>query len=129
MKKVLAFIFIVLFLFGVSRLNAANTIEYGMGVTKLSAIDTDWNYTAQWKSNHHAVNGVSVYAIIFHPAATDDVCVIEDADTGASIFNIKAADAYDDRIIYLENKKLKPFLDVSDGTYTAGSFVIFIWGE
>ena len=128
MKKCLVLIFSVLFLFTAPAWGA-NTVTNGKNTTIISAIDSDWSFTSRFGKDRHASEGVRVHAIMFFPAATNDVCVIEDATTGARIFYAKAADAYDARIVYLNGVKVRPLLDFSDGTYTAGSTVVFIWQE
>lgn len=127
-RKFLVAIFSVAVLFG-SVAWGANTITNGKNTTILSAIDSDYSFTTRFGTTTQSREGVRVHAIMFFPAATDDVCSIEDATTGAVIFYAKAADAYDARVLYLNGVKIRPMMDFSDGTYTAGSTVVFIWAE
>ena len=69
---------------------------------------------------------VRLYSIHWIPAATGDVCCIRNATTsGPIIFYAKAADAYDQRIVYYDGRNLKPVLDQSTNS-GAGQLVVFM---
>jgi len=128
MKKRLVMLFIGL-LFFASSSHAVNTITYISPAIELTAVDSDWLWTATLGAGMSRVNIIS---ITFIPTATDDHCVIKDTNAaGPTIFEKKAATAYDSETIYYPqpNAGFRPFLDVGDGSYTAGAKVIIILGQ
>ena len=59
------------------------------------------------------------------PAATDDViCIRNESTSGPIVFYAKAADAYDQRIIYYHNAPFRPVIDQTTTT-GAGQIVVF----
>lgn len=88
----------------------------------------DWTWTDTFADPKYA-DGIRVNYIRFHPGATNDICVIEDADNAdVQHFYVKCADSYDDRIQYYNGSKLKLEFDVSEGTYSTGNFLtIQLW--
>ena len=101
----------------------ANTVTQTANVVTISSIDSDWS----WSDTFSGRDSILVDSIQFTPAATDDACIIKNvSDAGASIFNAKSADAYDQKVKYFHGVPLSPVLDFSAGTFTAGSSVTII---
>jgi hypothetical protein len=98
---------------------AVNTVSFAHPVINISSIDSDWNDT----------EGRKVQYIIFHPGASDDILVIEQASaTGPEIVRMKSSDG-EPRVAYLGGTKVDMFLDFSDCTLTAGAKVIILLWE
>lgn len=118
-------LFIGLFLFflisGVAF--GANTVVRNGNVIEISDIDSDWS----WSDTFPQYPQMPVVSIQFNGAAADDQCVIKNAtDTGPALFDVLVVDEYDQRYKLFNGTLLKPVLDYSAGTYTAGSTVILI---
>ena len=129
MKKLVGILIVLMLLFIGANSYAVNTITFTSPTVMLIAIDADWSWTETLGSGMSRVNIIS---ITFIPTATDDHCVIKDTNgTGPTIFEKKAATAFDSQTIYYPqpNAGFKPFLDVGDGSYTAGAKVIIILGQ
>lgn len=95
----------------------ANTVTVFSQGYEVSAIDSDW-----------APEGfLSIHSIQFVPGATNDIMVIKDqSDAGATFFYAKSTDG-DSRIKYFpDSTRIKPVLDYSACTLTAGAKVIVI---
>ena len=108
----------------------ANTIVLTDSVISISDIDSDWNWYDTLAAFATSKVGVKIQSIHFKPGATDDECIISNETIdGAPIFNAKCADVYDDKTRYYDGKELKPVLDFSDGSYSAGSSVQIILGD
>ncbi len=103
------------------------TVTKGGFTIVISVIDSDWVWTTTLTADKYK-NGVPVHAIIFQPGAASDKLSIKDgSDSGPRIFpNILAADTTDGKVIYYGGVNLKPVLDYSDSTLSAGSTVIII---
>jgi hypothetical protein len=120
MRKLFAFLVaVVMMLSSWSPALAVNTIRTSAGVIELTAIDSNWSYTA---------TDVKIHSVIFVPAAADDRCIIRDGSaTGAVFFDSnKAIDAYDAKRVAYDGMKFKPFLAVADGQYGSAARVIII---
>lgn len=103
----------------------ANTISHNNNNIILSSLDSDWVWT-DTLSDLKFATGVHVVSIQFIPGASDDRCVIDDTEIGGGIqFDSgPCADTYDTKIKYYQPKLMRPVLDFSDGTYSAGSSII-----
>ena len=104
----------------------ANTINRVGNVVELSAIDTDWTWSDTFTESIYE-NGLRIDWIQFNTAAATDVCIIKEASaTGPKIFKASGntIDTTDERIVYYHGARLKPFLDVGDGSYNASATVI-----
>lgn len=84
-------------------------------------IDADWDFTDSINDG-----GLFIESIQLVPATVGDQCIIKEGSaTGPDIFNFPPATALNDPLIkYFNGTRKRPFLDVSDGTYTAGGKVI-----
>ena len=108
----------------------ANTIVLSGGIITLTAIDTDWLFSA----TVGLTGRINVHSIELVPAATADHCVILDGSAaGATIFDmtcIKITENYAPYIKYFPpSPGLKPFLDVTAGNYNAAAKVIIVLGQ
>ena len=108
----------------------ANTIVLSGGVISLTAIDTDWLFSA----TIGLTGRINVHSIELIPAATNDRCVIFDGSAaGATLFDmicIKLTENYGPYIKYFPpSPGLKPFLAVASGSYNAGAKVIITLGQ
>lgn len=102
---------------------AANTVTISGNVITISTIDSDWS----WSDDYPSSATLPIGGIIFVPGATDDVCVIKEGSAaGAELFEVRSADVYDQKGFSYGGAKLRPVLDVSAGTYSAGSKVVII---
>lgn len=125
MKKCLfvcvSFVFSVFFSIG--HTYAANTVTVTGNVIEITDIDSDWS----WSDSFPSHESLPIGAVIFKPGAADDQCVLEEATTsGASFFDVTASDEYSEKGMNFSGARLRPVLDFSDGTYSAGSKVIII---
>lgn len=103
----------------------ANTIVKKGLIIDITDIDSDWLYSATVNDT-----GLFLESIQFDPVQADDECIIkEDGETGAIIFHAKCADAYDQKIKYFHGERKHPFLDFSDGTFTAGTRILIELSE
>lgn len=108
----------------------ANTIKLTENAIHLIAIDADWNWYDTLTAFATDKPAIPIHSIQFKPAATGDHCVIKNGSgTAAVIFDKEAADKYDDKVVYFHGEKLKPFLDVGDGSYNAAARVIITLAE
>lgn len=123
--KTIKFIFaaaFVLFAFLSFEAQAANTVTRTGNVIYITDIDSDWS----WSDTFPNYGKILVKSIQFNGAQADDQCVIKEAtDSGAPLFDVTVEDAYDQRFKPF-GVLLRPVLDYSAGTYTAGSKVIII---
>ena len=108
----------------------ANTIVLSGGIISLTAIDTDWLFSA----TVGLTGRINVHSIELVPAATADHCVIKDGSAaGATIFDMKCIAITANYAPYIKyfppSPGLKPFLDVSDGAYNAAAKVIITLGQ
>ena len=112
----------------------ANTIKYRNGGTsiEISSIDSDWSWSDTLTDAKFA-NGVQINYIQFNPAAANDVCTIidgEDVDNDPPGFYSKAITDVEPRRAQYYGARMKPVLDESAGTYTAGSTVMIqLWRD
>ena len=87
----------------------------------ISDIDSDWLWSDSFDSIYPDVRIISIQ---FNPGATDDHCVIKEGSAaGHPIFDVTCENEYDQRIEYKKKKALRPVLDFSAGTYSAGSTI------
>ena len=101
----------------------ANVFTWGAGgkILTISTINADWNWYDSFPDDR--VDGIKTFSIRFNPGAASDRCVINDGGIdGAALFDSGvAAGTGDVAIQYYPIDKLKPVIDVSDGTYNAGA--------
>ena len=128
MKKIM----LALLMFSLMALPAmaANTVnDTGTvgRVIELSSIDSDFSLVARAGYTQYATGGAPIEMVLFFPGAANDILVLRDttADTGPIITKMKSLDG-EPRVMYFRGTKIKPVLDYSDSTLTAGSLVIFI---
>ena len=101
---------------------AANTIVIEGKIYKITIVDADWS----WETTLPAA-GVRLHSIQYTPAATDEICVIEEgSDAGPHLFYVKCADVYDQRIKYFGDGLYRPYFDYSDSTGSAGGIITII---
>lgn len=100
-------------------------------ITDITA-DWHWDDSDSWDNAKYS-DGVRVNWIRFHPGATDDAIILTDDVVGDAstlyYFQVKCADAYDDRIQYYSGAKMKLFLDVTDCVVSTAndSITIQLW--
>ena len=120
MKK--AWVVLLILLFAGTAL-AANTLTYGSSqqLITFTTVDADWHWYDSFPNNRN--RGIQIFFIRFNPGAASDRCVINDGGIdGAALFDSGvAAGTGDVAIQYYPIDKLKPVIDVSDGTYNAGA--------
>ena len=106
----------------------ANTVNYKGFTVEISSIDSDWSWREIMSDSRYA-NGVPINFIQFNAGAANDVCSIkEESESGPEIAYFKAFVNAEPRRAYYFGTFLKPFLDFSAGTYSAGSTVIIqLW--
>lgn len=105
----------------------ANTIVSDGDVIELTGIDSDWSWFDTLTAYAISKVGVPIQSIQFVPGAAADQCVIKNLDaSGPTIFDKTCADANDDKEMLYDGEVLKPFLDVSEGTFNAAAKVIII---
>lgn len=103
----------------------ANTIIVSGNVIEITDIDSDWSWYDTLVAYATSKTGIPIHSIQFKPIATGDRCVIKNGSAAAaSVFDKAAATAYDDKELYFHGEEIKPFLDVGDGSYSAGAKVI-----
>jgi hypothetical protein len=102
----------------------ANTISHNNNNIILSDLDSDWVWT-DTLTNQNYVSGIHVVSIQFIPGASDDRCIIQDTSVsgGIQFDSGPCADTYDTKIKYFQPKKMRPALDFSAGTYSAGASI------
>jgi len=94
----------------------ANSIATTGPVITISSIDEDYDLN----------DYLPIHSIRFNPAGTD-TCIIKNGDaSGANIFHAATSGATDDRIQYYYGLLLRPVLDFSAGSFTAGAEVTII---
>ena len=129
MKKIILFIqaIIITFLLGLSATLslAANTITVSPGgIITISSIDSDWTWSDTFPTG---TDSVEIFSIQFNPGAAGDQCVILDTNaSGSELFDVSATDVYDQKEKIYPRIRMKPFLDYSAGTYSAGAKVIIV---
>lgn len=131
MKRVMLLAVLAIVLLTTAPVMAANTIVYGEGTYTITftAIDTDWLWTDTFPVQS---DGISIIAIRFNPGAASDQCIINAGTvSGPDLFDSSvAASTADGTIQYYDpSVKLRPVLDVSDGTYNAGAKLTIILGK
>ena len=113
MKRLIVFLVIMAVVFPAY---AANTVTTNGKIVEVSAIDSDWNPQASYK----------IVSITFVPGAVSDACVIKNGSaTAATVFHAISGDG-EPRVAYFMGETLVPFLDFSDGTFSAGAKVIIL---
>ena len=106
----------------------ANTISLDSLVLQISSIDADWTWTDTFPASKYP-DGIKVNSIRFDTAAATDVCIIKQTDgSGPRLFKASGntLDVADERCQYFYGARLKPFLDVGDGSYNASASVTII---
>lgn len=81
-----------------------------------------WNSDLPGELKSHP-NGIFLKAIRFHPGAANDEMIVREEDAyGPALFQVKCANAYDDRIQYFEGVRLhKPVVIASQCTLGASA--------
>ncbi len=105
----------------------ANTIKYKGFTIEISDIDSDWTWT---ETVPDALNGIPINFIQYNPIADGDKCAIyeESIADGPRCFYVKNDGDDDQKRAPYYGTRMKPILDFSAGTYTAGSTVIIqLW--
>ena len=98
----------------------ANTIKTTNRTIEISAID----------SNYSMDIGLNVHSVHFIPGAVDDVVDIIEVDANSPVKCRLMADVTDEpRTMYFGNQRLRLGFVFADGTFSAGSKVIFNIGE
>jgi hypothetical protein len=91
----------------------ANTIVSNTKFVTITTIDADYDHGSM----------VDVSYIMFHPGSAADKLVVKDGtDAGPTIFH-GLATTTDPLILYV-NRKCRPLIDQSEGTFSAGHKVI-----
>ncbi len=125
--SIFTFTLISLFIWAIPAVDA-NTITYSEGTFTLtiSGINSDWTWTDTFPTK---LNGIRVHSIRFNPGAANDRCIINAGSvSGGDLFDSSVAtDSSEGSIQYYPSElRLKPVLDVSDGTYNASAKVTII---
>jgi hypothetical protein len=104
----------------------ANTLNREGNTLEISDIDSDWTWSDTFLIAEFP-NGIEVNFIQFNTAASTDVCIIKEVGaTGPTLFKATAneVDAVDEARAYYYGARIKPFLDVGDGSYNASATII-----
>ena len=112
MKKI-ALLIGLLFLV-VSPVWGANDVDMEGGIIRIGTIDgSTWTWT---DTVPDAKNGLYIWAIFFHPGATNDEVTVQWEDSaGIEILHFKGADTYDQRVFYGDpTKAYKLYIDFPD---------------
>ena len=92
---------------------ALSSVKDGKYLSLTHDASTAWT----WQDTSHGwgdVAFVKLSRILWVPNAADDViCVKNFSTSGPIIFYAKAADAYDQRIVYFYGEKVRPVIDQS----------------
>lgn len=102
---------------------AATVVRNGPIVT-ITAIDADWVWTTTFPRH---TQGIKVDFIAFKPGATalDKMSIKMDSATGPELFpSIPSVSQSYGQIVYYHGATLRPVIDFSDCTLTAGHEVI-----
>ncbi len=118
----------------------SNTTIITGNFLQIKGLDVDWSVVGDL-DKYFDKAGLRVKSIKFIPSATDDIMVIKEADPGYAttaalvtaqtatapeLFRVKCVDIYDQRIEYfggVGGKIMRPFIDVSDCTFSTASNV------
>ena len=108
----------------------ANTINQRGFTVQISDVDSDWSWRDTFTDPKYA-NGIPINFIQFNGVGSSDKCSIkEEDDAGPECFFAQISQANDQRRAYYHGTPIKPVLDFSEGTYTAGSSVtIQLWKD
>lgn len=108
---------------------ATNNIEVTSDgrTIEISSIDTAWvsSTDTTYLSPDQNDNGLYVYSIYWKPAATDDELTVYSGSStsGVLLLHFKAADEYDERIMYFP-PGLRRHLYIADDDPTAGAVIV-----
>ena len=100
------------------------------GCLDITSIDADWDY-ASGKPSHWAERP-RLLSIEFHPGSASDRMVIKESEEGGpQRFDSGEVDSSSDsRIKYFHGVRVRPFIDFSECTLSAGHRVIIeTWRE
>jgi hypothetical protein len=98
----------------------ANTIKTTNRTIEVSAIDSDYSMGV----------GLNVQSVHFIPGAVDDVVDIIEVHADSPVKCRLMADVTDEpRTVYFDNQRLRLGFVFANGTFSAGSKVIFNIGE
>ena len=129
MKKIFFVFLLSVFLsfpaFAANTVNDTGTVGR---IVEVSAMDSDFVLmTRTGYTQYSTSGGVPIEAVLFFPGAANDILVLRDtaADTGPRIASIQSLDG-EPRMLPLRGVKIKPVIDYSDCTLSAGAFVVFI---
>lgn len=123
MKKLLVGVLLAVFMVLPVSVFAVNTIDAEPGGVQISGIDTAWTWTDNYTLGADK-GGMRVNYILFSPGATDDICLIRDTGaTGIILFRVKCANAYDQRVLYFNGDRVRPYLDLTEGAPNAGAIL------
>lgn len=103
----------------------ANVIKVSSGKIISLTIDSDWTWTDSFA---RMPDGIEVAEVIFTPGAADDKLVMLDQDAnGGELFPpVLPWDVYAERQSYPCGTWLKPFIDFSECTLSAGHNILII---
>lgn len=104
----------------------ANVVKLISGKIIDLTIDSDWTWTDDFPMTEG--EGIEVAEIVFTPGAADDKLVLLDQDAnGGHIFPpVLPWDVYCERQCYPEGTYIKPFIDFSECTLSAGHNILII---
>ena len=82
-------------------------------------LSADWSlYNAGLYDIDAPEPGIPVSYMLYTPGASLDVIVVKDRnDAGPILAKFECADATDQKIMYFQGKRCKPYIDISAGTY------------
>jgi len=91
----------------------ANTTVIKGNVIQITGLDADWN-----GSTETGLSNMRISSIQFNPSGADDEMIVHDGGIdGVTIFHMKSADVYDQKIRYYEPPIIaNPVIDISDCT-------------
>jgi len=114
MKQIILALTTLAFLLVSASAFAVNTVTSSNGIITLSAIDSDYVPTID----------MAINSIEFVPGAVNDVLVVRSWTIVGQIITTLVSSDGEARIKYFNKKLLRPAIDFSECTLTAGSLVI-----
>jgi hypothetical protein len=123
-KLVLVLMFLAALVIPVSAFATATVVVSGP-IVSITAIDADWAWSDTFGSTS---DGIYIEWIAFKPGAASDAMSISDGlATGPEIFPSVPRDSVNSgQIIYYNGRKMRPVIDYSDCTLTAGHSVTIL---
>ena len=98
-------------------------------IIELTAVSTNFTYTASCLMTGAGDNGVQYKALVFYPSTGDtgDVLVVRNGSTsGPKICILRTIDYTDSRYVDLGGARLKPFIVWSECSMSTGHTITFI---